>query len=92
MDGNPNLVEDMLDLDSSRTAASRINCTVSNCNTSLLERNATYIDSSNRIPQSLVQECQNGNSDTSKANQEGGWSTVGPRKIKKRKEEMIGMF
>jgi hypothetical protein len=84
MDGNPNLVEDMLDLDSSRTAASRINCTVSNCNTNLLERNATDIASCSRIPQSLVQECQNGNSDTSKADKEGGWSTVGPRKNKKK--------
>lgn len=87
LDGNPYYVETMVELECSRTAASKLNCSLQGCNNtiSLGQTDKTEITSSSTISQSPVNNCQDGNPDIQKTDQEMGWSKVENRKKDKKK-------
>lgn len=70
MDGNPDIVEAMIELDCSRIAASELNCTIPNCKSShsLGNENVSDIASSSRNFQSPIKNCHDGNQDNQDTN------------------------
>ena len=77
MDGDPNLVECMIQLDCSRNADSKLICKHPSCNKVLSPEKEINLDkpssSNENHSHSLV--CQNRNSDKAEANSELGWSS-----------------
>lgn len=86
-DGNPNLVDKMLELDYSRTTDSEQKCSFDGCNFSQPSDNISNFDNpeTSRIASpSNVPYAQDGNSEAQVFDLEPGWSTVGPRKKNKK--------
>jgi len=86
LDGDPDLVECMVQLDCSRNADSKLNCTHTSCSKSLSPSKECLADpgSSSRENQNLDLYCQDGNADNQETDQEAGWSKVGPKKKSKK--------
>lgn len=79
----------MIDLDSSRTTANEIKGKISNCDVdhNIGVKNVIDIASTSGTTQSPTRNCQDGNSNIHKTDQEDGWSTVGPKKRKKKNKK-----
>lgn len=85
-DGDPDVVESMIQLDCSRNANSKKNCTHSSCSHSVSPGKACLTDKASSSKDSLPTspDCQDGNADNLDNDQEAGWSKVGPRKKNKK--------
>lgn len=87
VDGNSTLVDDMIELDCSRIAASELNCKHASCSDPSSSKecpssSAEFVSTITNTPDQV----QDGNPENLMTDQEKGWSKVGPRKKKKNRK------